>query len=73
MSTLKELGADKELLSELRRYFVGRINIYALEKVFNKEDVTGIADAKAIIDETFGQLDTDFSPKPKVINRDNAR
>jgi hypothetical protein len=37
----------------------------AIEKVFNKEDVSAIADAKEVIDRAFENLDILFAPKNK--------
>ena len=45
----------------------------AVEKMFNREDVTHIADAKELLDKAFDRMEMDFGVKKVGNNNNEAR
>lgn len=65
MKSLQELYIhDKPALNNLQEYLTDFMSKSAVERVFKREDVTHIADAKELVDEAFKNLDVLFAPKP---------
>jgi len=69
---LKQFYEDKELLNEVKDYFIKFIELKTIENVFDRKDVSGLADAKDYIDGAFEQLDVEFASKPKKKDLNNA-
>lgn len=57
MDKLKSFYEDKVTKETLLEFLVDYMNQYALDKMYKREDVSGIANAKEIIDSAFEQLD----------------
>ena len=57
--------------NEVKEYLNTFIENYTIKKVFSKEDVSGIAEAKQIIDQCFIEMGKEFGEKPskKVIDQ----
>lgn len=66
---LYEAAQDGALIVELREFFHENLRELALEKVFAREDTSGIADAKDAIDKVFESIELQFQNKvePKQI------
>jgi uncharacterized protein YdeI (YjbR/CyaY-like superfamily) len=56
---------NTDLKDNVHAYLIKYLEKVAIEKVFNKEDVSAIADAKEVIDRAFENLDILFAPKNK--------
>lgn len=69
---LKEFYQDKELSAEVKAYFTKFLELKALEKVFERQDTSAIAEAKDILDGVFEQMDAEFAPPPKKRDLRNA-
>lgn len=70
MDSLRKLYNDSQGMQDLKNIFQVVINEEAVTRVMNREDVSGIADAKEIVDAVFSRLDDMFAPEVKV-NKDN--
>lgn len=55
----------------VKKYLDGFTELVALERVFNKEDVSGLADARQIIDKAFENMETLLEGKGKKKNPKN--
>jgi len=69
--TLQSFHSDKETKNEVYNYLTAYLEKEAIRRVFAKEDTTGVADAKEIIEKAFDNLDTLFNSKvekKEVIN-----
>ncbi len=74
MNKLREFVQDKQTKADVLEFFIDYINQFALDKVFKKEDVTGLADAKKIIMDGFEQLETTYGlPTPKAKSTSQSR
>lgn len=69
---LKEFYTDKEMREEVYAFLVKFLELKAIEKVFDRENTDGVAEAKEMIDGAFEQLDAEFSPKAKKRDLNNA-
>jgi len=65
MSLLQSFNGDFATKEALLEYIHAHINTTALERMYRKEDVSHIADAKELIDSAFNQLEEDFGIKVK--------
>lgn len=63
MKSLIEFYNDKETKDNLHNYLVDYLEKETVKKVFNREDISGVADAKECIDEAFENLEVLFAPK----------
>lgn len=61
---------DKHVKESVRQYIEAFIDDYALDKVYKKEDVTGIADARDVLRKAFEQIDIDYGAKEKPKEKD---
>jgi len=57
---LKDFYLDKSLRSEVQDYLINFLKEEALRKLFDKEDVSAVAEAKEIVDKAFENLDVMF-------------
>lgn len=64
MASLEEFYKDGAMRDNVRNYLIEHLTGRALEKIFNREDVSGMAEAKETIEEAFNNLDALFGPKP---------
>lgn len=60
---LYEAAQDKGLMKELQEYFIATLEKEAVRKVFEKEDIAGVAEAKNVVDKAFESIDAEFQPK----------
>lgn len=74
MNPLHQFTQDQKTREAVIEFFVDYINQYALDKVFKREDITGIADAKKIITDGFEQLNTTYGlPTAKTQTTSQSR
>ena len=73
MVSLQEFHENKDLKNNVHNYLIEYLEGLAIERVFNKEDTTGIADAREVIDKAFEHLDVLFDSKPEKIVKPEAR
>ena len=57
MDKLLEFYLDRNMTEAVRDFFVSVLEEEAVSRVMNKEDVSGIADAKSVILKSFDRLD----------------
>lgn len=65
MKTLQDFWINKEVKNTVQEYLVNYLKEEAVRKLFDKEDVSAVAEAKEMIDKAFENLDVMFEPKPK--------
>ncbi|HDO20096.1 MAG TPA: hypothetical protein ENG81_01035 [Candidatus Bathyarchaeota archaeon] len=63
MKSLREFYNNKDQKENVYNYLIDELQKEAVIRVFLKEDTTGIADAKIVIDKAFSNLDTLFDSK----------
>lgn len=63
--SIKEFYTDAETRDNVKSYLLDFIKEEGCKKMFDKEDVSGYADAKEIIEKAFNEMEYLFSPKPK--------
>lgn len=52
--------------NDVKTYLIDFLKVQAIEKAFAKEDVSGIADAKEVLDRAFDNLEVLFASKSEV-------
>lgn len=65
MKNLLEFYKDKETSENVYNYLIDFLEKETIRRVFNKEDVSAISDAKDIIDEAWDNMDVMFESKGK--------
>lgn len=68
---LQDFWMNKAIKNEVQEYLINFLKEEALRKLFDKEDVSAVAEAKEIIDKAFENLDVLFhvnSEKKEVVN-----
>lgn len=65
MKSLKEFYQDVETRNNVYEYLVQFLSEQAIKKVFAKEDVSAVAEAKEMIDLAFENMDLIFQGKLK--------
>jgi len=65
MKNLLEFYKDKETSENVYNYLIDFLEKETIRRVFNKEDVSAISDAKDIIDEAWDNMDLMFESKDK--------
>lgn len=60
MSTLKDFYLNEAMRDEVYLYLMKQLQDEAIRKVFNREDVSAVAEAKEIIDKAFESLEIMF-------------
>jgi hypothetical protein len=73
MKSLKEFYADTETRDNVKAYLVQFLTEEAVKKVFNREDVGGVAEAKEIIENAFAQMELMFQPKVEKNTENESR
>jgi hypothetical protein len=66
MKSLLEFYNDKDTKENVKNYLIEYLRGEAVRKVFDKEDVSSVAEAKDIIDKAFENMDNMFAKKPIV-------
>lgn len=59
-SSLKDFYLNETMRTEVRAYLEDYLKLLAVERAFAKEDVSGIADAREIIEKAFENLEAEF-------------
>ena len=62
---------DTATKDNVYNYLIEFLRAEAIKKVFDKEDVSAVSEAKAMIDKPFGNLELMFQPKVKKRNQIN--
>lgn len=57
----------------MHRYLIDFLKEKAIEKVFDKEDVSAVAEAKELIDDAFENLEVLYGQEPRKNTIDEAR
>lgn len=65
VKSLQEFYNDKETKDNVKNYLIEFLKEEGSKKMFNKEDVSGFADAKEVIEKAFDNMEYMFSPKQK--------
>lgn len=67
---LGDFHGDSYVKESVKEYLLDFLSKKAIEKVFKREDTSGVTEARQLIDEAFDNLDTMFQsePKPKIEN-----
>lgn len=71
MLSLQEFYKDKETRENVHEYLIQFLREEGVRKIFDKQDVNAVAEAKEIIDKAFENMSLLFSPKvkgKKIIN-----
>jgi len=71
MKSLLAFYNDKDQKENVYNYLIEELEKEALKRVFAKEDVTAVADAKEIIDEAFENLEVLFNKKVETKDKPN--
>ena len=61
---------NKVMREAVREYIESCLEVEVVDKVFKREDVSHIADARDLLDTSFSQMEAEFKPK-EVINQIN--
>jgi hypothetical protein len=69
MNKLLEFWGDKDTKNDVQEYLINYLKEEGIRKLFDKEDVSAVAEAKEMIDKAFEHLDVLFEKKktPKDI------
>lgn len=62
---------DENMRELVKDYLFTQLDKLAIEKVYNREDVKGMADAKEAIEKAFNLLDETYGAR-KTTNTDNS-
>ena len=62
-SSLKDFYLNEVMRNDVKTYLIDFLKVQAIEKTFANEDVSGIADAKEVLDKAFDNLDILFATK----------
>lgn len=63
MKSLLSFYNDKDTKDNVHNYLIDYLEKEAISRVFDREDVSAVADAKEIIDKAFDNLETLFKSK----------
>lgn len=66
MRSLQQFALDIDTRENVKNYLIEYLEKETVKRVFGKEDISGIADAKDVIEKAFYNLEVEFTPKPKV-------
>jgi hypothetical protein len=70
---IQDFYRNKVMRDAVRQYIDDCFVKEAVEKMFNREDVTHIADAKELLDKAFSSMEVDFGAKKETNNINEAR
>lgn len=65
-SSLKDFYLNEVMRNDVHTYLIDFLKVQAIDKAFAKEDVSGIADAKEVLDKAFSNLEILFTPESEV-------
>lgn len=63
MSSLQDFYLNEAMRNDVKLYLVDFLKQEALKKVFDREDVSSVAEAKEMIDKAFENMEVLFTPK----------
>ena len=63
MKSLQQFYNDKDTKENVYNYLIDYLEKEAVKRVFEREDVSAIADAKEVIDKAFDNLEVLFNKK----------
>lgn len=63
--SLKEFWLDKDMKNNVQEYLIEYLKQEAVRKIFEKEDVSSVAEAKEMIDKAFDNMDLLFATQTK--------
>lgn len=63
MERLFILYQDKATLEDFKAFYIATLEAETIKRVYKKEDVSGIADARKLLDDVFNKLDDLYKPK----------
>lgn len=66
MKSLQQFFLETDTRDNVKNYLVEFLEQEAVRKVFAKEDISGLADARDCIEKAFYNLEVLFGEKPKV-------
>lgn len=64
-SSLQDFFNNKGMKDNVQAYLIEFLKQEAIKKVFEREETSGVSEAKELIDKAFENLEVLFSPKPK--------
>jgi hypothetical protein len=71
---LRAFNGDVHTKEALKAYIDNFIGQEGVRRIFDREDVSAVADAKELIDKMFEQLEIDYGiPKPKKEHQNESR
>lgn len=59
-NSLKDFYLNEVMRNDVRAYLEDYLKLVAIERIFEKEDVSGIADAREVIDKAFENLEATY-------------
>ncbi len=65
-NSLKDFYLNEVMRNDVKTYLLDFLKIQAIEKTFEREDTSHIAEAKEVLDKAFENLDILFAPKSEV-------
>jgi hypothetical protein len=65
-SALKDFFLNEGMRHDVKAYLLEFLQVEALQKLGNREDASGFADAKETIEKAFDNLETLFASKSEV-------
>jgi len=71
MKNLQQFNQDTDTKENVRNYFIDILEKEAIRRVFDREDVTALAEAREIINKAFDNLDVLFPQKVVKKNIEN--
>lgn len=73
MRSLQEFWNDKEMCANVKSYLDEFIQTEGVVKLFAKESILGIAEAKELVDKAWEKMENLFTPPPPQITHNEAR
>ena len=67
MNALKQFYDNETQREAFKAFMIECLNELAIERVMKRQDISGIADAKVLVDKTFIKLKEIYGEKPKPI------
>jgi hypothetical protein len=65
MNLLKQFYDNEPMREAVQAYFMASLHDLAVERVFGKQTISGVYEAKKVIEKSFEKLEEEFSTKPK--------
>lgn len=62
-SALKDFYLNEVMREEVKTYLIDFLKVQAIEKAFNREDTSAVAEAKEVLEKAFNNLDILFASK----------